>query len=213
MAKKIVFFAFCGYSKTEAHHSFGPAVRDVYVIHIVLEGRGTYSVGNQRYDLQEFKALVFESLAYEGSGITAELALQRQVYRFLELLSQRLKQTSLITESRQVNPYVQQVLELLSSHLPESLSVQDLAQKLALHPSYLSRLFKDKVGKGIKEYSNDLRLNMAADLLTSSQLSVEEIANKTGFAGTQSFSKAFKKARGQSPLNFRKASSHLGQEL
>ena len=23
------FFAFCGYSKTEAHHSFGPAVRDV----------------------------------------------------------------------------------------------------------------------------------------------------------------------------------------
>ena len=58
-----------------------------------------------------------------------------------------------------------------------------------------------------------LRLNMAADLLTSSQLSVEEIANKTGFAGTQSFSKAFKKARGQSPLNFRQASSHLGQEL
>ena len=256
------FFAFCGYSKTEAHHSFGPAVRDVYVIHIVLEGRGTYSVGNQRYDLQEgqsvfyqadgeepwsyvwmglgghllprylqalglqsgqwsfeltsfqeFKALVFESLAYEGSGITAELALQRQVYRFLELLSQRLKQTSLIVESRQVNPYVQQVLELLSSHLPESLSVQDLAQKLALHPSYLSRLFKDEVGKGIKEYSNDLRLNMAADLLTSSQLSVEEIASKTGFSGTQSFSKAFKKARGQSPLNFRKASSHLGQEL
>ena len=48
------------------------------------------------------------------------------------------------------------------------------------------------------------------DLLTGSQLSVEEIANKTGFAGTQSFSKAFKKARGQSPLNFRKASSHLG---
>ena len=42
------FFAFCGYSKTEAHHSFGPAVRDVYVIHIVLKGRGTYSVGNQR---------------------------------------------------------------------------------------------------------------------------------------------------------------------
>ncbi|MEZ7533225.1 AraC family transcriptional regulator [Streptococcus sanguinis] len=264
------FFAFCGYSKTEAHHSFGPAVRDVYVIHIVLKGRGTYSVGNQRYDLQEgqgfvvppgqsvfyqadreepwsyvwmglggdllprylkalglqssqwsfeltslqeFKALVFESLAYEGSGITAELALQRQVYRFLELLSQRLKQTSLITESRRVNPYVQQVLELLSSHLPESLSVQELAQKLALHPSYLSRLFKDEVGKGIKEYSNDLRLNMAADLLTSSQLSVEEIASKTGFAGTQSFSKAFKKARGQSPLNFRKASSHLGQEL
>jgi len=167
----------------------------------------------QTTSLQEFKALVFESLAYEGSGITAELALQRQVYRFLELLSQRLKQTSLITESRRVNPYVQQVLELLSSHLPESLSVQELAQKLALHPSYLSRLFKDEVGKGIKEYSNDLRLNMAADLLTSSQLSVEEIASKTGFAGTQSFSKAFKKARGQSPLNFRKASSHLGQEL
>ena len=52
------FFAFCGYSKTEAHHSFGPAVRDVYVIHIVLEGRGTYSVGNQRYDLQEGQGFV-----------------------------------------------------------------------------------------------------------------------------------------------------------
>ena len=65
------FFAFCGYSKTEAHHSFGPAVRDVYVIHIVLEGRGTYSVGNQRYDLQEGQGFVVppgQSVFYQADG-------------------------------------------------------------------------------------------------------------------------------------------------
>ncbi|BDP79011.1 hypothetical protein EfmAA242_32390 (plasmid) [Enterococcus faecium] len=34
---KDCYFNFCGYSKTEPRHSFGPAIREQYLIHIVLE--------------------------------------------------------------------------------------------------------------------------------------------------------------------------------
>ena len=262
------FFAFCGYSKTEAGHRFGPAMRDVFVIHIVLEGQGFYALGNQRYYLrqgqgfvvppgqstfyqadeeepwsyiwmgiggdllpgylqamglregnwsfeitstQECKSLVFESLAYEGGGLSNELALQRQVYRFLEMLAGRLLRQAPKVQTHRVNPYVQQALDLIQEQVHEGLTVQSLARQLAISPAYLSRLFKTDMKRTVQEYIRDLRLNLAADLLISSNLSVEEIALKTGFVGSQSFSKAFRQVRGQSPTAFRQASRRLGK--
>ena len=41
----------CGYEKCAPGHSFGPAVRGSFLIHIVLEGRGSYMVNQQTYRL------------------------------------------------------------------------------------------------------------------------------------------------------------------
>lgn len=46
-------FNFCGYSKTEPRHSFGPAIREQYLIHIVVEGEGYYSINDQKYFLKK----------------------------------------------------------------------------------------------------------------------------------------------------------------
>lgn len=45
------YLCFCGYSKCEPRHSFGPAVRPNYIIHFILEGRGIYRVGGQQISL------------------------------------------------------------------------------------------------------------------------------------------------------------------
>ena len=42
----------CGYSICEAGHSFGPAVRPNYILHYVLDGRGTYRIGSRTYHLE-----------------------------------------------------------------------------------------------------------------------------------------------------------------
>ena len=47
-------FDFCGISKTLPFHSFGPAVRQNYILHVVMEGKGTYHVKNHHYHLKTF---------------------------------------------------------------------------------------------------------------------------------------------------------------
>ncbi|MGM0215961.1 AraC family transcriptional regulator [Enterococcus sp. AZ109] len=46
-------FQFCGLSRTLPYHSFGPAIRECYVLHMVLEGKGTYHVKDEKYQLQK----------------------------------------------------------------------------------------------------------------------------------------------------------------
>ncbi|MDR0885307.1 MAG: AraC family transcriptional regulator [Clostridiales Family XIII bacterium] len=53
-------FAFCGYSQTDALHHFGPAVRPVYIIHIITGGKGTFMSENRSYNLKEGQGFLIE---------------------------------------------------------------------------------------------------------------------------------------------------------
>ncbi|MGG5319053.1 helix-turn-helix domain-containing protein [Enterococcus sp. AZ072] len=46
-------FQFCGISRTLPYHSFGPAIRECFVLHVVLEGKGTYHVKDQKFQLRK----------------------------------------------------------------------------------------------------------------------------------------------------------------
>lgn len=52
------YFSFCGYSKTESSHSYGPAVRKQFLIHIILNGKGYYSINDQKYFLSAGQGFV-----------------------------------------------------------------------------------------------------------------------------------------------------------
>ena len=51
---------YCGYSICEAGHSFGPAVRPNYILHYVLDGRGTYRIGSRTYHLEREQGFLIE---------------------------------------------------------------------------------------------------------------------------------------------------------
>ena len=42
---------YCGYEKCESGHSWGPAMRNQYLLHYVISGRGEYTVGGETYCL------------------------------------------------------------------------------------------------------------------------------------------------------------------
>lgn len=54
------YLCYCGYAKCESLHSFGPAVRPNYLIHLILEGRGLYKVGDTKYDLSAGQGFLIE---------------------------------------------------------------------------------------------------------------------------------------------------------
>lgn len=48
-----LYFDFCGFSKTFPFHSFGPAIREEFILHIVIDGKGTYYVKDQQFQLKK----------------------------------------------------------------------------------------------------------------------------------------------------------------
>lgn len=54
------YLCFCGYAKCQPLHSFGPAVRPNYLLHLILEGRGKYLVGEETYELESGQGFLIE---------------------------------------------------------------------------------------------------------------------------------------------------------
>ena len=84
------------------------------------------------------------------------------------------------------------------------LSIDKIAKFTNYSHEYVSRKFKYYIGKSLKKYVTECRLSAAALLLATSDLSVEEIAYKSGFPSCSNFINAFKIEYNVSPGKYRK---------
>ena len=84
------------------------------------------------------------------------------------------------------------------------LSVQTIASEMNISTAYLRKIFVENVGMSPLKYIKTLRINLAADILSTTAKSVDEAARECGFQDTSYFCKEFKKTMGASPLSFRK---------
>lgn len=91
---------------------------------------------------------------------------------------------------------------LLSKGLP---TVQHVADSLNVSPGYLSGLLKVLTGQSTQQHIHDKLIEKAKEKLSTTDLSVSEIAYSLGFEHSQSFSKLFKSKTNVSPLEFRQS--------
>jgi AraC-like DNA-binding protein len=95
---------------------------------------------------------------------------------------------------------VKQLVELVEANLDnEHLSVEDLAQELAISRSHLHRKLQKLRGKSISQFVREIRLKHAYDLLKAEVGTVSEIAYRVGFNSNTYFIKCFSEAYGFSP--------------
>jgi len=92
--------------------------------------------------------------------------------------------------------------DLLKQGLP---TVQSISEKLHLSPSYLRGLLKVLTGQSTQQHIHDKLIEKAKEKLSTTDLSVSEIAYELGFEHSQSFSKLFKTKTKLSPLAFRQS--------
>ena len=90
----------------------------------------------------------------------------------------------------------------LSQGLP---TVSYLADYLNLSPSYLSDMLRSLIGQNAQHYIHDKLIEKAKEKLSTTNLSVSEVAYGLGFEHSQSFSKLFKTKTNFSPLEFRRS--------
>lgn len=92
--------------------------------------------------------------------------------------------------------------DLLARGLP---SVKYIADTLNLSTSYLSSLLKTLTGQSTQQHIHEKLIGKAKEKLSTTDLSVSEIAYELGFEHSQSFSKLFKTKTNLSPLEFRQS--------
>ncbi|PWG79258.1 helix-turn-helix domain-containing protein [Pararcticibacter amylolyticus] len=91
---------------------------------------------------------------------------------------------------------------LLAEGLP---TVQYMAGKLNISSKYLSSLLKQLTGQTAQQMIHEKLIDKAKEKLSTTELSVSEIAYQLGFEHSQSFNKLFKLKTSQSPLQFRQS--------
>lgn len=103
------------------------------------------------------------------------------------------------------SPLIQKVIARIDFDLTADLSLRATARTLNVNPSYLSALFKRETRETLTDYVNRKRMEHAAYLLASTQLSVSAVAQSCGISDDNYFTKLFKRANGITPIQFRRA--------
>lgn len=95
------------------------------------------------------------------------------------------------------------VIAYIQEHYMENISNADIGNALNFHPNYLNRIMIKHTGRSLHRYLLYYRLTKALDRLQSTDCSISEIAEKSGFSDLGHFTKAFKKQFGNSPKAMR----------
>ena len=104
---------------------------------------------------------------------------------------------------RKGNDAVNQLVAYIEKSYRRRITLADLARKTGYNTSYISQLFKDKLGINFSDYLTRVRLAAATAVLSSSDARVSDIAAEHGFADLKAFNTAFKKTFGKSPTEYR----------
>jgi len=185
LAKSIKNYQFFGYSAREA--LFLSEHEETIVLDIVQNIKREYQTNIDRFSQQIILSQVevllnYADRFYNRQFLTRKVTNHKVLEKFEALLDQY------FMDKAQQNG------------LP---TVNYLAEQLNLSSDYLTSLLKVTTGLSSQQHIHEKLIEKAKEKLSSTDLSVSEIAYELGFEHSQSFSKLFKSKTKQSPLEFR----------
>lgn len=135
------------------------------------------------------------------SCITKTTSLQQLENIFLNIVLDLNDYFSVKNNPRQV--LIQTVLQFIEQNYQTNITLNDVAQKVYLSPSYLSSLITSETGKNFIDILNETRIQQAIELLKDPQKKIAEIAHAVGFKEAQYFTITFKKYMDITPRDYR----------
>ncbi|WP_027383871.1 helix-turn-helix domain-containing protein [Epilithonimonas caeni] len=160
---------------------------------------------------------VFDNIKEELNNTIDDFS-QDVIISHIEVLlnySNRFYKRQFITRKAVNNDLLSKIEELLNVYFDKEQglnkglpTVEFLAAKLSLSPRYLSDMLRSLTGQNAQQLIHEKLIEKAKDYLTTTQLSVAEIAYLLGFEHPQSFNKLFKNKTSQTPVQFKQGFYH-----
>jgi len=97
----------------------------------------------------------------------------------------------------------EKILEYINENLSRDISINDIADWIGFSTAYVSKIFKENIGKNYIDYLNGNRIEKAKQLLKNTRLPAKEVGFRVGFNNIQTFMRTFKKYEGITPGQYR----------
>lgn len=181
-----------------------------YYIHICLENGLLYDtlMNTPEFLLTEnceYYKEIFVNLYrfYDDRIPNNEIMIQSLI---LELIYSISKEADNKVQRSNIKPHHQQIiaksLKYIEENLSDDLSLEKVATAVQLSPIHFHNCFKATVGKTLRDYVEEQRINKAQNLLLSTEDSLTEIAFECGFSSQSYFSYVFKRRMKKTPREY-----------
>lgn len=104
---------------------------------------------------------------------------------------------------------IDHILQYIRSNIETEIRRTDIAETVHLNPNYVSRLFRNKTGKSIKEYIMEEKIKLAKELVRNTTLPISVITLKVGYNNFSYFAQVYKKMVGLTPVEDREMNGKL----
>jgi AraC family transcriptional regulator len=122
----------------------------------------------------------------------------------LEMLAEASR--SRISSEKDFPRWLKEAKDFLHDNFAESFALETVANIAGVHPAHLSRVFREKFGCTVGEYVRRLRVEFACRQISTTEMSLGEIASSAGFSDQSHFNKIFKNFFNLTPYEYRKIS-------
>lgn len=219
-SSKDLYLVSCGWEKCGATHSYGPAVRNYYMLHFILKGQGHYYLNNKHYKLNENQCFLTEP-----GTVTLYKAEPTNPWTYTwicfngDYVPHLLKQSNLNTDNPIINLscnqsvynkielnnsfYVTKAIEYIEKNTFTNLSVNDIARYLNISRSHLYALFKQELNTSPQQFLTNAKIANARELLSKTKIPIYSVALSCGYKNAFAFSRAFKQVTNISPREYR----------
>lgn len=109
-----------------------------------------------------------------------------------------------------LHPAIHRVQDAVAANPARDWSVASLADVAAASPRNLSRLFNDQTGMSVTDYVNRMRIALARELISGTELDMEGVAERSGFGSARQFRRAWSRLYGAPPSQLRHGSRRGG---
>ena len=172
---------------------------------LVFGPTNSAAAGPARRWVEPVLGLLRDEAARDAPGMTAVLAKMSDVF-LTEIVREYLSglDTATVPPTAAGDPSVGAALALLRAQPGAAWTVADLARKVGLSRTTLAARFRELVGEPPMSYLARLRLGQAAGYLSTTDKTVGQIARLVGYESEASLSKAFRRAFGRAPGEYRR---------
>ena len=160
---------------------------------------------NCKINPMQFHTLVKRTLDHASVNLSGELYRLGYLMEFLALAMESAQQTCTTQKhlpEYNSSVYVEYAVKYFESDYT-NITVNDVARLIGINRSYLTAIFKKKMGVSPQEYLMRCRMEHARAMLAESNLPVQDIAQRIGYENAMTFSRIFKIYYGLSPRNYR----------
>jgi transcriptional regulator GlxA family with amidase domain len=137
------------------------------------------------------------------TGHACALAIARHLVLYLRREGADPQISPWLAGRNHLHPAVHRVQDAIIADPTEEWTLNRLAKIANTSSRHLSRLFNEHAGMSITAYINSLRVALAHQLLTSSRLDMERVAERTGFASSRQLRRAWRRSYDTPPVALR----------